>query len=152
MPDYKPNMVLSTHEYEVVGTRPIRHDGPDKVTGRARYSADTQMSGLLYGKILRSPHPHARIKSIDATRALALLGIKAVITSADLPEVSAEAADLEEGAVVNYGFYTRNVLAREKALYRGHAVAAVAGTSPDVAEEALSLSPNPPKDGLGDSP
>ena len=139
MLDYKPNMVISTQEYEVVGTRPIRHDGPDKVTGRARYGADIQMSGLLYGKILRSPHAHARIKSIDSSRAMALPGVKAIATSADLPEVSAEVADQEEGAMVNYGFYSRNVLAREKALYRGHAVAAVVATSPHIAEEALSL-------------
>ena len=133
------NMVLSTQDYKVVGTRPIRHDGADKVTGRARYAADIQLPGLLYGKILRSPHPHARIKSIDASRALALKGVKGVVTSADLPESSANFADQEEGAMVNYGFYSQNVMAREKALYRGHAVAAVAATSPYVAEEALSL-------------
>jgi CO/xanthine dehydrogenase Mo-binding subunit len=138
MLDYKPNLVLSTQEYKVVGTRPIRHDGYDKVTGRARYAADIHLPGMLYGKILRSPHPHARIKRIDASRALALPGVKAVVTAADLAEVSAEVADLEEGATVNYGFYSRNVLAREKALYRGHALAAVAATSPHLAEEALS--------------
>ncbi len=138
MLDYKPNLVLSTQEYKVVGTRPIRHDGYDKVTGRARYAADIHLPGMLYGKILRSPHSHARIKRIDASRALALPGVKAVVTAADLAEVSAEVADLEEGATVNYGFYSRNVLAREKALYRGHALAAVAATSPHLAEEALS--------------
>ena len=133
------NMVLSTRDYNVVGTRPIRHDGLDKVTGRARYSADIQLPGLLHGKILRSPHPHARIKSIDGSRALALPGVKALVSSADLPEPSAKLSDQEEGATVNYGFYSRNVLAREKALYRGHAIAAVAATSPHIAEEALSL-------------
>ena len=139
MVDYKPNMVLSTNEFRVVGTRPIRHDGVDKVTGRARYGADTQLSGTLYGKILRSPHAHARIKSIDASRALALPDVKAVVTAADLPETSANYSDQGEGAMVNYGFYSRNVMAREKALYRGHAVAAVAATSHHAAEEALSL-------------
>ena len=133
------NLVLSTREYNVVGTRPIRHDGTDKVTGRARYAADIQLPGLLYGKILRSPHPHARIRAIDPRQALELPGVRAVVTSADLPEPSAKLSDQEEGAVVNYGFYSRNVLAREKALYRGHAVAAVAATSPHLAEEALSL-------------
>jgi len=137
--DYQPNMVLSTEEYSVVGTRPIRHDGPDKVMGRARYSADIHLPGMLHGKILRSPHAHARIRSIDPSRALALPGVKAVVTSADLPDVSAEVADQEEGATVNYGFYSRNVMAREKALYQGHAVAAVAATSPHMAEEALAL-------------
>ena len=139
MSDYEPNMVLATEEYDVVGTRPVRHDGPDKVTGRARYSADAPVTGFLHGKVLRSPHPHARIRSIDASKALAMDGVKAVVTAADLPEVSAELADLEEGAAVNYGFYSRNVLAREKTLYRGHAVAALAATSPHVAERALAL-------------
>ena len=126
-------------EFSVIGTRPIRHDGPDKVTGRARYAADIHPPGLLHGKILRSPHPHAVIKNIDATRALALPGVKAVATAADFPNVSAEIADQEEGGTVNYGFYSRNVMAREKALYRGHAIAAVAATSAAVAEEALGL-------------
>ena len=139
MTTYEPNMIISEKEFKVVGTRPVRHDGADKVTGRARYSADSHPTGYLHGKILRSPHPHARIRSIDVSRAITHPGVKAVVTSADLPEVSAEIADLEEGAAVNYGFYSRNVLAREKALYRGHAVAAVAAINQHVAEEAASL-------------
>jgi xanthine dehydrogenase molybdenum-binding subunit len=139
MLDYKPNIVISTQEYKVVGTRPIRHDGPDKVMGRARYAADINLPGMLHGKILRSPHAHARIRSIDASRARALPGVQAVVTAADLPEVSAEIVDQEEGANVNYGFYSRNVMAREKALYKGHAVAAVAASSPHLAEEAMAL-------------
>ncbi|MBI4310676.1 MAG: xanthine dehydrogenase family protein molybdopterin-binding subunit, partial [Chloroflexi bacterium] len=126
-------------QFTVVGTRPDRHDGVDKVTGQARYSADIQLNGMLYGKILRSPHAHARIKSIDTSRALALPGVKAVVTRDDMPNVSADIRDLEEGALINYGFYSRNCMAREKALYRGHAVAAVAATSADIAEEALAL-------------
>ena len=140
MLDYKPNMVLSTEEYKVVGTRPIRHDGPDKVIGRARYAADIHLPGMLHGKILRSPHAHARIKGIDPTRALALPGVHAVVTAADLPDVSAEVADQEEGAAVNYGFYSRNVMAREKALYLGHAVAAVADVVPRSAATAMATS------------
>ena len=139
MADYQPNQVLATAEYDVVGTRPVRHDGPDKVIGRARYAADIQPPGTLHGKLLRSPHPHAVIKSIDTSRAMALPGVKAVATAADLPEASAEIGDQVEGGIVNYGFYSRNVMAREKALYRGHAVAAVAATSPSIAEEAMSL-------------
>ena len=139
MLDYEPNQVLSTEEYNVVGTRPIRHDGADKVMGRARYAADIHLPGMLHGKILRSPHAHARIKKIDATRALALTGVEAVVTGMDLPDISAEVADLEEGANVNYGFYSRNVLAKEKALYLGHAIAAVAAISPALAEQALEL-------------
>ncbi len=133
------NIVLSTQEFDVVGTRPIRHDGTDKVTGRAQYGADIQLPGLLHAKILRSPHPHARILSIDVSRVLAMPGVKAVVTSAELAQPSGKAADLGEGAMVNTKFMSNNCLAGDKVLYRGHAVAAVAATSPHIAEEALSL-------------
>ena len=136
---YEPNMILSNQEFDVVGTRPIRPDGLDKVTGRARYSADIHLPGMLHGKLLRSPHAHARIRSIDCSRALELPGVKSVVTAADMPEVSAEFTDQEEGAMVNYGFYGRNIIAREKALYKGHVIAAVAATDPSVAEQALDL-------------
>ena len=116
----------------------MRHDGVDKVTGRARYAADTAMPGLLHGKIVRSPHAHARIRGIDASRALAMPGVRAVVTAADFPESSAEFVDQEEGAAVNYGFFSRNIMAREKALYRGHAVAAVAAASAHEAELAAA--------------
>jgi len=125
-------------EYQVVGTRPIRHDGIEKVTGRAIYGADVQMAGLLHGKVLRSPHAHARIRSIDASRALALPGVKAVVTGKDLPGAADKVADLGEGAV-NLKYLSNNVLASEKVLYKGHAVAAVAAINPHIAEEALSL-------------
>ena len=133
------NVVLSKQDYNVVGTRPIRHDGTDKVTGRAQFGADIRLPGLLYGKILRSPHAHARIKSIDGSRALALTGVKAVVTSAELPQPSGKVVDLGEGAMVNPRFLSNNCLAAGKALYKGHAVAAAAATSPHLAEEALSL-------------
>ena len=133
------NIVISTQEFDVVGTRPIRHDGIDKVTGRARYSADIDLPGLLHGKILRSPHAHARIKSIDATQALALPGVKAVATAADLAQPGGKLMDQGEGAMVNPKFLSNNILASDKALYKGHAVAAVAATSLHVAEQALAL-------------
>ena len=133
------NVVLSTQDYKVVGTRPIRHDGTDKVTGRAQYSADIQLPGLLHAKMLRSPYAHARIRSIDASRALALPGVKAVVTSAELPQPSGTVIDLGEGAMTNPRFLSNNCLASEKVLYKGHAVAAVAATSPHIAEQALSL-------------
>ena len=133
------NIVLSTQEYKVVGTRPIRHDGTDKVTGRAQYSADINLPGLLHGKVLRSPHPHARIVSIDASRALALPGVKAVVTSAELPQPSGLAAELSEGAMSNPRFLSNNFLAADKALYKGHAVAAVAATDANIAEQAAAL-------------
>ena len=71
--------------YRVVGTRPIRHDGVEKVTGAAKYGADTQLAGMLYGKVLRSPHAHARVLSIDTSKAEALPGVAAVATSKDFP-------------------------------------------------------------------
>ena len=125
-------------QYKVIGTRPIRHDGVDKVTGRAQYGADIRLTGMLYGKLLRSPHAHARIKSINVDKALALPGVKAVITSKDLPQAADRIHDLGEGAA-NLRDLSNNVLAGEKVLYRGHAVAAVAATSPHIAQEALDL-------------
>jgi xanthine dehydrogenase molybdenum-binding subunit len=130
---------ISTKQYTVIGTRPIRPDGADKVTGRAQYGADIRLTGLLYGKILRSPYAHARIKSIDASRALALPGVKAVVTAAELPQPSGKVTDLGEGAMINPRFMSNNCLARDKVLYKGHAVAAVAAISPHIAEEAMSL-------------
>ncbi|MFQ6029480.1 MAG: xanthine dehydrogenase family protein molybdopterin-binding subunit [Dehalococcoidia bacterium] len=139
MLDYKPNMVLSTQEYKVIGTRPIRPDGADKVTGKAQYGADINLPGLLHGKVLRSPHAHARIKSIDTSKAEAYPGVKAVITSADIQKPSGRASELAEGAMVNFRFLSNNVIAEEKALYKGHAIAAVAAQTAHIAEEALRL-------------
>ena len=127
------NVVLSNADYKVVGTRPIRHDGTDKVTGRAKYGGDFQASGLLHGKVLRSPHAHARIKSIDTSKAEAYPGVKAVITGQDMP--AAKNADADR----NTRFASENILANAKALYRGHAIAAVAATSAHIAEIAASL-------------
>ncbi|HEU0020132.1 MAG TPA: xanthine dehydrogenase family protein molybdopterin-binding subunit [Dehalococcoidia bacterium] len=139
MLDYKPNMVLSTQEYKVVGTRPIRPDGADKVTGKANYAADINLPGMLFGKVLRSPHAHARIKKLDTSKARAFPGVRAVITSADLKAPPGRASELAEGAMVNYKFLSNNVMATDKALYKGHAIAAVAAASPHVAEQALAL-------------
>ncbi|MBI3406952.1 MAG: xanthine dehydrogenase family protein molybdopterin-binding subunit [Planctomycetes bacterium] len=124
--------------FKVIGTRPIRHDGLDKVTGRALYGADINLSGMLHGRVLRSPYAHAHIRKIDFSKALALPGVEAVMTSADLPEPGNRIAELGEGAV-NLRHLSCNILAREKALYKGHAVAAIAATSPHIAEEALAL-------------
>ncbi len=129
---------MTTPTFKVIGTRPVRHDGMDKVTGRALYGADVQMAGLLHGRILRSPHAHALVRGIDASRALALPGVEAVVTSADLSEPGSRIAELGEGAI-NVRHLSSNCLARGKVLYEGHAVAAVAAVSPHVAEEALKL-------------
>jgi CO/xanthine dehydrogenase Mo-binding subunit len=124
--------------YSVIGTRPIRHDGADKVTGRAIYGADVQMAGLLHGAILRSPHAHARIKLIDTSKAAAFPGVKAVVTAADLPHTPDRIVDLGEGDTP-LSYIRGNVLASGKVLYRGHAVAAVAAINAHVAEEAAAL-------------
>ena len=129
---------MGNQSYKWVGTRQPRPDGADKVTGRARFGADFDMPGQLVGKVLRSPHAHANIRSIDTSKAKALRGVKAVITAADLPDMPDEMAPAGE-VMVNLRDVTRNVMAREKALYDGHAVAAVAATSEAIAREALDL-------------
>jgi xanthine dehydrogenase molybdenum-binding subunit len=125
-------------EFKVIGTRPVRQDGMDKVTGRAKYGADYAFPDMLHGKILRSPHAHAIIKSIKVDRALALPGVKAIITGKDLPVLPDKAEPIGE-VPTNLRHAANNVLAREKVLYNGHPIAAVAATSPHIAEEALSL-------------
>ncbi|MDX8482702.1 xanthine dehydrogenase family protein molybdopterin-binding subunit [Mesorhizobium sp. VK24D] len=122
---------FSGRNFTSVGTRPIRPDGVDKVTGRARYGADFNMAGQLVGRILRSPHAHAVIKKIDTSKAEKLAGVKAVITAADLP-------DLTDGDAAMYDILD-NCMARKKALYDGHAVAAVAAIDARTARQALKL-------------
>ncbi|PAP92782.1 xanthine dehydrogenase family protein molybdopterin-binding subunit [Mesorhizobium wenxiniae] len=121
----------SNRSFTSVGTRPIRPDGVDKVTGRARYGADFNMAGQLVGRVLRSPHPHAKIRKIDTAKAEKLAGVKAVITAADLP-------DLTDGDAAMYDILD-NCMARKKALYDGHAVAAVAAVDARTARQALKL-------------
>jgi CO/xanthine dehydrogenase Mo-binding subunit len=114
---------------KVVGTNPIKPDGVDKVTGRAKFGADTHLPGMLVGKILRSPHAHATLKSIDTSAAEALPGVKAVVTRDDFP-------DLPPGGMRDASY---NCMAREKVFYDGHPVAAVAATSEKIAKKALKL-------------
>ncbi len=124
--------------FNIIGSRPVRPDGVDKVTGRAIYGADVRLQGLLYGKVLRSPHAHARILSIDTSKAEALPGVKAVVTGADLPTAADKVEDLGESAI-NLMYLSANVLAHDKALYHGHAIAAVAAVDSHTAEEAIGL-------------
>jgi CO/xanthine dehydrogenase Mo-binding subunit len=124
-PKYDPERNL-----QIVGTNPVKHDGLDKVTGKARFGADFFLPGMLYGRTLRSPHAHAIIKSIDTSAAEALPGVKSVVTRDDFP-------DIPEGGVA--GDMTRTAMAREKALFDGHPVAAVAATSDAIAKRALKL-------------
>src|SRR5208283_6022065 len=123
----------------VIGTRPIRHDGEDKVTGRAKYGADYALPGMLHGKVLRSPHAHARIKSINLEKALKMPGVKAIVTAADLAPLPENKAEAVGEVAMNPRYLSLNILARDKVLYDGHALAAVAATSPHIAEEALRL-------------
>ena len=128
----------SAGQYKILGTRPMRHDAYDKVTGAAKFGADFNVPGMLHGKVLRSPHSHARIRSIDTSKAEALPGVMAVATSADFPIIKSRPLDYENFQG-NPRLMAENILANDKALYRGHAVAAVAATSPHVAEQALDL-------------
>ncbi|MFP6772301.1 MAG: xanthine dehydrogenase family protein molybdopterin-binding subunit, partial [Alphaproteobacteria bacterium] len=125
-------------QFKWVGTRTIRPDGVDKVTGRAMYGADLTLPGMLEGKVVRSPHAHAKIKSIDTSKAEALDGVKAVVTAADMP--LADPTPVASGeAMINLRDLSDNVIAREKVLYEGQTVAAVAATSADIAERAVAL-------------
>ena len=125
--------------YSVIGTRPIRHDGIDKVTGDAKYGADIFPRGVLYGKILRSPYAHAIIKSIDVSAAKKLQGVKAIVTGNDLLPPG-EDKEIKVGeATKNLKYIREATLATKKVLYPGHPVAAVAADNPHIAEEAISL-------------
>ncbi len=112
--------------YKVLGTRPIRHDGLDKVTGRAIYGADVVVPGMVWGELLRGPHAHAEIISIDYRDALRLPGVLGVVTNADFPRHESSEMQLK----VNH------MLADDKVLFKGHPVAAVAATTRNAAVEA----------------
>jgi CO/xanthine dehydrogenase Mo-binding subunit len=121
----------TNQQFNVIGTRVPRPDGVDKVTGRARYGADYNAPGQLVGLFLRSPHAHARIRKLSTTRAEKLVGVKAIITSEDLPDLTngdSQARDMLE-----------NCMARGRALYDGHAIAAVAAVDEQTARKALKL-------------
>ncbi len=131
-------MTSTSKKYKVIGTRPIRHDGVDKVTGTANYGSDIKLKGMLYGKVLRSPHPHARIKKIDTSNVFKLEGVKAVVTHDDFPTIEDRVEHSGE-TVVSSKRLADNLLASAKVLYKGHAIAAVAAVNQHIAEEALSL-------------
>ncbi|MBI3092389.1 MAG: molybdopterin-dependent oxidoreductase [Candidatus Tectomicrobia bacterium] len=116
--------------YRVVGQRVARIDAREKVTGHALYADDVILPGMLYGKVIRSPHAHARIVHIDAGAALRRRGVKAVVTGRDFPDVK-------------FGFtkptQDRRALPIDKVRYIGEGVAAVAATDKDLAAEAADL-------------
>ena len=125
-------------ETKIIGTRPVRPDGADKVTGRAKYGADYQVPGLLYGRVKRSPHAHARITRIDTSKALALEGVKAVITAADFPDPGDAITKTFRGDEP-LRWQLERIIAIDKALHKGHAVAAVCAMDLHIAEDALDL-------------
>ncbi|MCZ6632540.1 MAG: xanthine dehydrogenase family protein molybdopterin-binding subunit [bacterium] len=135
----KTEEYLGITDYKVVGSRPIRHDGADKVTGRAIFGTDLNLPDLLHGKILRSPHAHARIKSIDTSKAEALAGVKAVVTGKDLVRNFEDQGGNSGEEVVRMKDSFAPILAQDKVLYQGFPVAAVAATNVHIAEEALDL-------------
>ena len=129
---------MSKPTYKWIGTRPDRPDGADKVTGRARFGADFSLPGQLVGRVLRSPHAHAIITSIDTSAAEALPGVKAVVVGKDFPEQPNQIVAAGE-MQVNLRDITRGVMAREKVLFESHPVAAVAATTDAIAKAALAL-------------
>ncbi|MBI4298910.1 MAG: xanthine dehydrogenase family protein molybdopterin-binding subunit [Chloroflexi bacterium] len=126
-------------EFKIIGQGIPRVDSVERVNGKAVFSADLTLQGTLHGKILRSPYPHARIKRIDAAKALQLPGVKAVITGADLPPLVQDTANVGGETAVQAGYMRQFLLAEDRALFHGHPVAAVAATTPQIAEDALSL-------------
>ena len=130
-------MDIKVTDNKWIGKRTIRPDGADKVTGRAAFGADHSLPGMLWGKVLRSPHPHAIIKSINLGKAASLPGVKAVMSGDDLPIIPLDNPLMVGPADMRY--VSRNIMARDKVMYAGHAVAAVAATSSRIAQEALAL-------------
>ena len=128
---------MDTIDNKWIGARTIRPDGADKVTGRAGYSADNTMPGMIWARILRSPHPHANIRSINTAKAAALPGVKAVITSQDLVDFPLDKSVML--GIQDMRWMARNVLAREKVLFHGHPVAAVAAITEEIADQACRL-------------
>jgi CO/xanthine dehydrogenase Mo-binding subunit/aerobic-type carbon monoxide dehydrogenase small subunit (CoxS/CutS family) len=134
----KKGLAAGAADHSVVGTRAPRADGPDKLTGRALFGPDTSLPGTLYGKMVRSPHAHARIRSIDTSRAFSYPGVYAVVTAQDLPGLKENKSN-QDGSLDDFKSLRENMLASEKVLYVGHPVAAVAAISPHIAEEAVKL-------------
>ena len=122
------SVMKTTRDVKGIGLAIPRPDGPEKVLGQVQYVADLDARGLLHAKLLRSPHAHARIVRIDASRARALPGVRAVLTAADVPELKRKAPTRAHA-----------VLAIDRVVFVGHPVAAVAADEPAIAEEALDL-------------
>lgn len=124
---------------EYIGTRAVKIDALERVTGKAAFGADLSLPGMLHGKVLRSSFPHARIKRINTTKAAALKGVKAVMTADDLPPIERVSGTAGGELLISLIDLRKMTIAHDKALYDGHAVAAVAATTPEIAEQALEL-------------
>lgn len=122
-----------------IGKSVEKVDALDRVTGKASFGADIHLPGMLHGKVLRSPHPHARIKKIDTEKALALSGVEAVITANDLPPIDRVEGTVGGELLVSLLDLRKMTIAHDKALYDGHSIAAVAATTPEIAAQALDL-------------
>tara|TARA_A100001037_G_scaffold70498_1_gene63043 strand:+ start:1602 stop:3875 length:2274 start_codon:yes stop_codon:yes gene_type:complete len=129
----------TSDNYSSIGRRPVRHDGADKVTGKALYGADTNLPGMLYGKVLRSPHAHAIIKSIDISEASKHPSVRAIVTSDDLAPLPDKNSEIGEDLYANAKYVSDRILASDKVLFKGHPVAAIAADSLHDAEELLEL-------------
>ena len=115
--------------YKYVGTRPVRHDGLEKVNGKARFAADMTKPRMIHGHVLRSPYAHAKILSIDTSKAETMPGVKAVVTASDFP-----LPEKKEG----FPHRSKNLMARDKVRYEGQAVAAIAATTLRHAKKAAA--------------
>src|SRR5262249_5713485 len=117
--------MAATQAFQVVGRAVPRVDGEAKVTGAARYAADVLRPGMLWAKALRSPHPHACIVLLDATPALAVPGVHAVLTGANVP-----------ATLIGRAMHDMPILPRDRVRFAGGMVAVVAAEDPALAEEA----------------
>ena len=125
--------------FRIIGRRTPKVDALDKVTGRAQFGADVTLPRMLVGKVLRSPYAHARIKRIDTSKAAALPGVRAVIMGNNLPRVTLGVAGPGGVATAREYYVSREIVARDKVLFHGHVVAAVAAISVEIAEAAVDL-------------
>jgi CO/xanthine dehydrogenase Mo-binding subunit len=126
------SLMSEAQDFKYIGQRTVRPDGFDKVTGRANYAADFALPGMIWGRILRSPHAHARIKNIDTTKAEAMPGVLSVATHADFHKSEGR---LEAGeSTMDVRDLSRNILADDKVFYHGHAVGGVAAKTERVGE------------------
>jgi xanthine dehydrogenase YagR molybdenum-binding subunit len=140
VPETEPAIWDATARLSVVGTAVPRVDGPAKVTGTAQYTYDVNLRGMLHGRILRCPHAHARIRSIDAARAARLPGVKAVLTF-ESPDIFAALGETEDSGrpIDTSAKAEARPGANRRLLFAGEEVAAVAATTPEIAEDAIGL-------------